>query len=73
MSSLVVSIDVIALDLVSEAEHAGLVLRDKRLAVGLGVLGVGEEHALVALGLFVLANAAGLSQWSVSMLIVWIY
>lgn len=49
------------LNLVSKAEHAALVLVDEGHAVLRRVLGVGEEHALVALGLFFLADAAGLS------------
>ena len=48
------------LDLEPEPGHAAAVQVDGRLAVLLGVGGVGEEHALVALGLFVLAHAAGL-------------
>ena len=48
------------LDLEPEPGHAAAVQVDGRLAVLLGVGGVGEEHALVALGLFVLAHAARL-------------
>lgn len=43
-----------------EALHAALVLVDGRLAVLGRVGGVGEEHALVALRLLVLADTAGL-------------
>lgn len=50
------------LDLVSEVSHAGLVLVDKGHAVGSRVFGVGEEHALVALRLFFLADTAGLDN-----------
>ena len=42
------------------ALHADLVFRDEVGAVFLGVFGVGEEHAFVALGLLVGADAAGL-------------
>lgn len=42
------------------AQHTRLVLGDERLAVEGGVLGGGKEHTLVAPGLFILANAAGL-------------
>lgn len=42
------------------AFHTALVLGDHILAILLRVGGIGEEHALVASGLFVLANAAGL-------------
>lgn len=48
------------LHLEAEAGHAGAVLVDGGFAVGGRVGGVGEEHALVALGLFLCANAAGL-------------
>jgi len=44
----------------SVAEHTRLVLVDEGLAIGGGVLGRGEEHALVAPRLLVLAHAAGL-------------
>ena len=47
-------------DLESEPSHAELVLVYCRLAGLLGIGGGREEHALVALGLFVLAYAAGL-------------
>lgn len=50
-------------DLEPEPGHAELVLVYCRLAGLLGVGGGREEHALVALGLFVLAHAAGLSDW----------
>ena len=43
-----------------KARHTRTVLVDHRLAVGGGVLCVGEEHALITLGLFVLAHATGL-------------
>lgn len=45
---------------VTVAGHAGLVLLDEGLAIGGRVVGFGEEHALVALGLFFLAHATGL-------------
>lgn len=48
------------LDLVAEASHAGLVLVDEGNAVGGRVFGVGEQHALVAFGLFLLAYTARL-------------
>ena len=50
------------LDLETEAGHAAPVLLDSGLAVGLGVRRLGEEHALVAPRLLVLADAAGLSS-----------
>ena len=34
------------------------------LAVGLGIGGVGEEHAFVASSLFILADTAWLYEWS---------
>lgn len=40
--------------------HAASVLIDEGAAVSLGIGRLGEEHALVALGLFLLANAARL-------------
>ena len=40
--------------------HAQLVLLDHALAVLLRVVALGEQHALVAPGLLVLAHAAGL-------------
>lgn len=42
------------------ALHAGSVLLDHALAVGLGISGGREEHAFVASGLFILADAAWL-------------
>lgn len=42
------------------ALHACLVLLDHVLAVGLGIGGVGEEHAFVAGSLFILADTAWL-------------
>lgn len=48
------------LDLKAEAGHAGLVLLDHRLALLRWVIGLGEQHAVIAGGLLVLANAAGL-------------
>jgi hypothetical protein len=42
------------------ALHACLVLLDHVLAVGLGIGGVGEEHALVAGSLFIFADTAWL-------------
>lgn len=41
--------------------HACSILIDERLAIGRGVFGGGKQHALVSLGLFVFAYAAGLS------------
>lgn len=55
-----------ALDLESVLGHAVLVLDDEVDAVFLGVFGVGEEHALIAGGLFVGADAARLSHMKVS-------
>ena len=46
------------------ALHACLVLLDHVLAVGLGIGGVGEEHAFVASSLFILADTAWLGEWS---------
>jgi hypothetical protein len=40
--------------------HTALVLRHYRLALLLWVVGGGEQHALVALGLFFVTDAAGL-------------
>ena len=48
------------LDLEAETSHAGAVLVYRRGAVLLGVVGLGEKHAVVALGLLFLAHAAGL-------------
>jgi len=48
------------LDLETETSHAALVKVYCGKAVLLGVSGVGEEHALVTLGFFFLADAAGL-------------
>jgi hypothetical protein len=47
-------------DLEPKPEHAALVLVYRREAVLLGIGGLGEEHAFVALGLLLLAHAAGL-------------
>lgn len=47
---------------ISKANHAALVLLDKRHTVGLGVFRGRKQHALVTLGLFLLANAAGLHR-----------
>jgi hypothetical protein len=47
---------------VSETGHAALVLVDEGNAVGGRIGSLGEEHALVALRLFVLADAAGLGR-----------
>lgn len=44
----------------TKSSHAGLVLGDQVLALLLRVVALGEEHALVTRGLFVLANAAWL-------------
>lgn len=49
-----------SLDLEAVASHAGLVLLDQGLALLCGVVGLGEEHAVIAGGLFGLANAAWL-------------
>ena len=48
------------LDLEAEASHAGAVLVYRGHAVLLGVVGLGEKHAVVTLGLLLLAHAAGL-------------
>jgi hypothetical protein len=48
------------LDLETKAGHASLVLIDSRLALLGGVIGLGEEHAVIASGLLILADAAGL-------------
>lgn len=45
---------------VSVPSHAALVLLNEGLAVGGRVIGFGEEHALVALGLFFLAHTTRL-------------
>jgi hypothetical protein len=45
---------------VAEPSHAALVLFNQGLAVGGWVVGLGEEHALVALRLFFLAHTARL-------------
>lgn len=50
------------LDLEAEASHTATVLLDGGLAVSLGICRLGEEHALVALRLLVLADTAGLEQ-----------
>jgi|UniRef100_A0A8H7TPF0 hypothetical protein len=50
----------------SVANHAALVLVDQRSAVRGGVSGLGEEHALVTLRLFLLADAAWLKRVCVS-------
>jgi hypothetical protein len=54
------------LDLEPEPSHATPVLIYCRLAVLLGIGGVREKHALVTLGLFILAHTAGLSVRLVS-------
>ena len=48
------------LDLEAIPEHAGLVLLDHRLALLGGIIGLGEKHAVVAGGLLIFADAAGL-------------
>lgn len=48
------------LDFETKAGHASLVLIDSRLALLGGVIGLGEEHAVIAGGLLILADAAGL-------------
>jgi hypothetical protein len=48
------------LDLETKAGHAGLVLVDGRLALLGGIIGFGKEHAVIAGGLLILADAAGL-------------
>lgn len=48
------------LDLEAETSHARAVLVYRRHAVLLGVIGLGEKHAVVALGLLFLAHAARL-------------
>ena len=54
------------LDRVAVPGHAALILVDEGLAVVGRVGGLGEEHALVALGLFFLAHAARLERVSMS-------
>jgi hypothetical protein len=49
-----------ALDLEAKSSHARLVLLDRGLALLLRVVGLGEEHAVVASGLLGFADAAGL-------------
>jgi hypothetical protein len=49
-----------SLDLEAKSSHAGLVLFNGGLALLLGVIGLREQHAVVAGGLFGLADAAGL-------------
>lgn len=49
----------------TKSGHAGLVLGDQVLAGFLGIVAVGEEHTLVAGGLFILADAAWLFKDSV--------
>lgn len=49
-----------SLDLEAIAEHAGLVLLDHGLALLGGIIGLGEKHAVIAGGLLVFADAAGL-------------
>jgi hypothetical protein len=46
------------------ALHACFVLLDHALAVGLGIGGVGEEHAFVTGSLFILADTAWLCERS---------
>lgn len=48
------------LDLEAETSHAGTVLVYRRYTVFLGIIGLGEKHAIIALGLLFLAHAAGL-------------
>ena len=48
------------LDLEAIPEHAGLVLLDHRLALLGGIIGLREKHAVVAGGLLIFADAAGL-------------
>ena len=54
-----------SLDLEAESSHAGLVLLNCGLAFLRWVIGFGEEHAVVASGLFGLAYAAGLVNVSI--------
>lgn len=49
-----------SLDLEPEAGHTTLVPLYHGLALLGGVVGLGEKHAVIASGLFVLADAAGL-------------
>ena len=51
-----------SLNLEAKSSHASLVLLDRGLALLLRVLGLGEEHAVVASSLLGFANAAGL-EW----------
>lgn len=51
-----------SLDLEAESSHARLVLLNGGLALLLGVIGLGEQHAVVAGSLFGLADATGLMR-----------
>jgi hypothetical protein len=50
----------IKLDLETESSHASFVLLNCGLALLFGVIGLGEEHAVIASGLLGFADAAGL-------------
>lgn len=54
------------LNLESEPKHTGLVFLNHRLALLGRIVGLGEEHAVIAGGLLVLADAAGLEEVLVS-------
>jgi hypothetical protein len=68
------------LDLEAKASHAGLVLFDHGLALLGRVVGFGEEHAVIAGRLFLLANTAGLQslvtvyiQWGSESVVPWAF
>lgn len=44
----------------AESGHTGSVLIDSALAIARGIIGLGEEHTLIAFGFFVLADTAWL-------------
>jgi hypothetical protein len=50
----------LSLDLETKSSHASLVLLNGGLALLLGVVGLGEKHAVIARGLLGFADAAGL-------------
>lgn len=56
-----------SLDVETKSGHAALVLGYEVLACLLGIGGGAEQHALVATGLFVLADTAGLENSPLAM------
>ena len=59
------SVDTTSLNLEPVSSHAGLVLLDQGLALLSRVIGFREQHAVIPVGLFGLADAAGLEMvWS---------